>query len=113
MPDARTRSSLAPLALFTVLLLAACPDPAATSRGGSAAGPGAGPAPGEGPGAPAEGGQPGPAGPTQDWSDIDGDAVTLSGTTSYAGTKEGKIRLDFLGAGSIGGLWIGNMNALA
>jgi hypothetical protein len=39
--------------------------------------------------------------------------VTLSGTTSYAGTKEGKIRLDFLGAGSIGGLWIGNMNALA
>lgn len=94
------------LASFVLMatVLTACPDPAATSSGsgGPTAAGGAAPNPGGGGGG--GGGSPGPAQDVADWTEIEGDAVTLSGTLTYAGSKKGSLRLDFLGAGSLGGL---------
>lgn len=89
-----------PYLLPLLSLLVACPDPSATPQG-LPGGPGAPGAPG--PGGPGPG-APGPATPAKDWNTHTGASVTLSGELSYAGSKKGTLRLDFLGANNLAGL---------
>ncbi|MCK6506873.1 hypothetical protein L6R53_26465, partial [Myxococcota bacterium] len=93
------RRGLLPL-LPALALLAGCPDPTGTSAGPSGgAGPQGGPppagGPGGGPGGP--GGGPPPEGqPPGQFQVTAGEGVALKGNFTYAGTKTGDYRIDFL-----------------
>ncbi|NOY26727.1 MAG: hypothetical protein GXP62_12715 [Oligoflexia bacterium] len=95
---------IGPLLILALAVLSGCPDPSATTGMPKNAPPPAGQVgggqAGAGPAAPGNKSET----PATDWDTYDGDQVTISGTLSYDGSKTGALRLDFLGADTLGGL---------
>lgn len=81
-------------------LLAACPDPSAKSDGGEGKVAMGGPPPGAPPpGSPPPGAAPTATGgvrPNTAFQVAPGQGIKISGTVSYAGTRKGDLRVDFL-----------------